>query len=321
MTAHPERSASAPDAPASTPAASAGVSAAPAASPPLMPLSDRRILFIGGGNMARALIGGLVAAGMPPARIAVIEPVADAREALEGRFGGLVAFTRADDIGDDARFDALVLAVKPQQADKALEAASPLLGRNPRTLLLSIAAGLGVDWLVAASGGHRRVFRAMPNTPCLIGEGISGLFSPADAEAADRDLARAILSGTGEVIAIEQEHLMDIVTAVSGSGPAYAFYLIEAMSEAGVAGGLEPAAARALAVQTVKGAALLAIASEEPPEILRARVTSPGGTTAAAVAVLDRREVKSSIGQAIQAAAVRSRELSDEADKARRSPG
>jgi pyrroline-5-carboxylate reductase len=280
-------------------------------------LADRRILFIGGGNMANAMIGGLVESGVPAARIAVIEPAAASRQALQDKHGAIATHAAAADIGEGEPFDAVVLAVKPQQAATALTACRALLQRNPGAVVLSIAAGLGVELLVAMSGGHPRVVRAMPNTPSLIGEGIAGLYAPAGTDPDAKELAGAILSGTGQVVDIADEQLMDTVTAVSGSGPAYAFYLIEAMTEAGIAGGLEASSARALAVQTVKGAALLAEASEEPPEVLRARVTSPGGTTAAAVAVLDRKQVKASVGEAIQAAARRSRQLSDEARAAR----
>ena len=288
---------------------------APQLSPGAGPLAGRHILFIGGGNMAGAMISGLVEAGVPAAQIGVIEPLAAARQALKDRHG-VVVFEGADRIDAASRFDAIVLAVKPQQAGTALKTTHDLLRRHPDAVLISIAAGLSIDLLVSMSGGHRRVLRAMPNTPSLIGEGISGLFAPADAEAADREMARAILASTGEVVIVDHEHLIDTVTAVSGSGPAYAFYLMEAMIEAGMSGGLDAASARALAIHTVKGATLLALASDEPPEILRARVTSPAGTTAAAVAVLDQRQVKASICQAIRAAASRSQQLSDEAKAA-----
>ena len=281
-------------------------------------LTGRRILFIGGGNMASAMISGLVESGLPAAALGVIEPVATARQALQARFGTQV-FADAAGIADSVRFDALVLAVKPQQAAAALKACRPLLARYPQALLVSIAAGLGIELLVSMSGGHRRVVRAMPNTPALIGAGISGLFAPPDMAEEGHRIARAILASTGQVVTVEHEHLIDTVTAVSGSGPAYAFYLMEAMIEAGKGGGLDPATARLLALQTVKGAALLALASPEPPETLRARVTSPAGTTAAAVAVLDERGVKASMVEAVRAAASRSRQLSDEA-KAAQSP-
>lgn len=278
-----------------------------------------RILFVGGGNMASAMINGLVAAGMAAARIAVVEPHAAARQALSDKLGTTV-FPDVDSLPADLVFDAIVLAVKPQQAATALRACGRLLERNRQAVLISIAAGLGIDLLVAMSGGHRRTVRAMPNTPALIGEGISGLFIPADMSPRDGAIAEAILASTGSVVKVAHEALIDTVTAVSGSGPAYAFYLMEAMAEAGIAGGLDAATARQLAITTVKGAALLALASQDPPEVLRARVTSPAGTTAAAVAVLDERQAKSILHSAIRAAAVRSQELSAEAASSWQSP-
>jgi len=279
---------------------------------PAAALAGRRILFVGGGNMASAMIKGLLGAGLPAASVAVIEPVEAARRTLADKPGTMV-FAGADAIPGDLRFDAIVLAVKPQQAGTALRACQDLIARNREAVLVSIAAGLGIELLVSMSGGHRRVVRAMPNTPSLIGAGISGLFVPAGTPPGDRAIAQAILASTGSVVTVDHEALIDTVTAVSGSGPAYAFYLMEAMTEAGIAGGLDAATARELAVHTVKGAALLAAASEEPPEVLRARVTSPAGTTAAAVAVLDERQAKGILHAAIQAAASRSRQLSAEA--------
>jgi pyrroline-5-carboxylate reductase len=285
--------------------------AGPAPAQPAM-LADRRILFIGGGNMASAMISGLLRSGVPAAQIAVVEPVLAARKTLQERLG-VQSHADAEAIAGDLRFDAIVLAVKPQQAAGALKNCRPLLARQPQAVLVSIAAGLAVELLVAMSGGHQRVVRAMPNTPSLIGQGISGLFAPPAVADADARIARAILESTGAVVAVDHEHLIDTVTAVSGSGPAYAFYLMEAMIEAGKAGGLDPATARLLALQTVKGAALLALESPEPPETLRERVTSPAGTTAAAVAVLDERQAKGILQAAIHAAAARSRQLSAEA--------
>jgi pyrroline-5-carboxylate reductase len=285
---------------------------AAAATTPAGALSERRILFVGGGNMASAMINGLVVAGMPAASIAVIEPVEAARRTLaEGP--GTTVFPGADTVPGELRFDAIVLAVKPQQAGCALKACQDLIARNPQAVLLSIAAGLAIDLLVSMSGGHRRVVRAMPNTPSLIGQGISGLFVPGGTPAGDRAIAQAILASIGSVVLVDHEGLIDTVTAVSGSGPAYAFYLMEAMTEAGIAGGLDAATARELAVCTVRGAAMLAAASKEPPEVLRARVTSPAGTTAAAVAVLEERQAKGILHAAVHAAASRSRQLSTDA--------
>jgi pyrroline-5-carboxylate reductase len=306
-----EASSSLPD----SPPAESGDAWGAASERPTEALAKRRILFIGGGNMASAMISGLVRADLPAAQIAVVEPVAAARQALQDRIG-VQAYADAEAIDGDLCFDAIVLAVKPQQAAGALKNCRPLLARQPQAVLVSIAAGLAIDLLVAMSGGHRRVIRAMPNTPSLIGAGISGLYAPPSVADEDLRIARAILASTGAVVVVDHEHLIDTVTAVSGSGPAYAFYLMEAMIEAGKAGGLDPATARVLALQTVKGAALLALASEEPPETLRARVTSPAGTTAAAVAVLDERAVKASLVEAVRAAAARSRQLADEAKAA-----
>ncbi len=274
--------------------------------------SASRILFIGGGNMASAMISGLVRAGVPAAQIGAVEPQPAARAGLSDKLG-VTVFAAADDIGPQVRFDAVVLAVKPQQAGAALAACQDLLRRNPKAVLVSIAAGLDIGLIAGLSGGHSRIVRAMPNTPSLIGEGIAGIYAPPGTTPGDLTLARAILTSTGKVVSVDHEELIDTVTAVSGSGPAYAFYLMEAMTEAGIAGGLDAAAARDLAIHTVKGAALLALASDEPPETLRARVTSPGGTTAAAIAVLDERQVKGIFSSAIRAAATRSRQLSDEA--------
>ncbi len=277
---------------------------------PDLSLDGRRILFVGGGNMAGAMISGLVAAGVPAAAIGVVEPAAAARDALAARHR-VLAFAAVHGIADHERFDAIVLAVKPQQAEVALAACQPLLARLPDAVLISIAAGTTIRSIFALSGGHRRIVRAMPNTPSLIGAGISGLYAPVGSDPGDRSLAAAILASTGQVVVVDHETLIDTVTAVSGSGPAYAFYLMEAMIEAGVAGGLDPGSARQLALHTVRGAALLALASDEAPEELRRRVTSPGGTTAAAIEVLDRQDVKTSLGEAIRAAAARSRALSE----------
>jgi pyrroline-5-carboxylate reductase len=268
-----------------------------------------RILFIGGGNMAGAMISGLVGAGIPPAQVAALDPAPETRRILAERHG-ITVFADAAEVDAALRFDAIVLAVKPQQADAALAACRELFARNPQAVLISVAAGLRIASIVAASGGHARVVRAMPNTPALIGQGIAGFFAPSSVEAAAGDIAAAVLAATGAVVRVPHENLLDTVTAVSGSGPAYAFYLMEAMIDAGIAGGLDAGTARTLALHTVKGAALLALASDEPPTELRRRVTSPGGTTAAAIEVLDRQQVRASLGQAIQAAAARSRQLS-----------
>lgn len=265
-------------------------------------------LFIGGGNMACAMIAGLRASGVDGASIHAIEPNDDARASLEQRFG----IDTSRSAPEDERFDAIVLAVKPQQADSALAACRKLLAINREAVLISIAAGLRCETLHRASGGHPLIARAMPNTPALIGEGATGLYLPPSIPAAQADLARRILESTGLVVAIAREELLDAVTAVSGSGPAYVFLLIESMIEAGVANGLDAATARRLVLGTVRGAARLAEQSDEPAEILRKRVTSPGGTTAAAIAVMEKAGLKATIGEAITAARERGEALGRE---------
>ena len=281
-----------------------------------------RILFIGGGNMAAAMIGGLVgssgttrhdrgpgdgssldAADRP--RVTVIEPEAQARASLEQRFG--VATEAAPQASLVA--DALVLAVKPQVAATALAQARPLLAANADAVLVSIAAGTTLAAIRAASGGHRSIVRAMPNTPALIGQGVTGLYVPDGTAAPLAALAERIVASTGTVVRLHDEAALDAVTAVSGSGPAYVFYLIEAMIKGARAEGLADADARQLVLATVRGAALLAEASDEPADVLRRRVTSPNGTTAAAIAEFDRRGVMEAIVAAIGAARRRSEEL------------
>lgn len=282
------------------------------------------VLFIGGGNMAAAMIGGLLrqpggsaaggsaaggsAPGEPASRglvVTVVEPEAATRTGLEQRFG--IATRAGADPG--ARVDAIVLAVKPQVAALALDQARPLLQANPDAVLVSIAAGTTLATLGRASGGHRAIARAMPNTPALIGEGVTGLFLPEGISDAQAALAERIVASTGAVVRLGREAELDAVTAVSGSGPAYVFYLIEAMMTAARAEGLSEAQARTLVKATVRGAALLADQSDEPAEELRRRVTSPNGTTAAATAEFDRRGVMAGIVAGIAAARQRSEAL------------
>ncbi len=259
-----------------------------------------RILFIGGGNMAGAMIAGLIASGADAATIAVIEPNEAARDALHSRHG---VVARAEPPAPaSGRFDAIVLAVKPQQAVDALGGCTPLFAANPQAVLISIAAGLRCETIARASGGHPTIVRAMPNTPALIGEGATGLFVPSGTPGRQAALAREILESTGVVVLIEHEALIDAVTAVSGSGPAYVFLLIESMIDAAVANGLDAATARTLVLATVRGSARLAEGSDEPADLLRRRVTSPGGTTAAAIAVMETAGLKAIVGRAITAA-------------------
>ncbi len=265
-----------------------------------------KISFLGGGNMATALIGGLLAKGFAANDLYVIDPLPAARERLAAQFGvGTAAIL--DDTA--CASDVLLLAVKPQQMREALAAVA---GRLSQTLVISIAAGLRIDDLARWLGGYRRIVRAMPNTPALIGAGTTGLVADTSVAAAECDTAATILGAVGSVAWLANEAQMDAVTAVSGSGPAYVFYFVEALIEGGAALGLAPEVARRLALDTVLGAARLAADSTEQPATLRERVTSKGGTTAAALAVFEARGFKVLVAQALAAAEARGREMGAE---------
>ena len=262
-----------------------------------------KISFIGGGNMAGAMIGGLLGKGYPAADLAAVEIHAQPRERLAARFG-VPVYERA---GPGAlACDVLVLAVKPQDMRKALE---PLRAQLDAQLVVSIAAGLRIADVTRWLGGHAQVVRAMPNTPALIGAGIAGLYAPPAVDAEGRARAEAVLAAVGATLWVKDEALLDPVTALSGSGPAYVFYFIEALEAAGVALGLSAQDARKLAIHTVFGAAKLAASSDDPPATLRERVTSKGGTTEAALEVFASEAVAESIGKALQAASRRGIEL------------
>ncbi len=278
----------------------------PAAATPDSPIdTTSTIAFIGGGNMASALIGGLLAQGMTATQIEVVEPSQAARDALQTRFG----IAAQAESGPELRAANLVVwAVKPQVFREAALQARPLTGE---ALHLSVAAGIRsssiAQWL-----GSERVVRAMPNTPALIGRGISGLFARQAVDAAQRKRIEQLMAPTGETLWVEQESQLDAVTALSGSGPAYVFYMLEAMTRAGVDMGLSESQSHQLAVATFAGAAELARRSDERPEVLRQRVTSKGGTTHAAIESLHQAGVAGHFVQAINAAEKRARELGDE---------
>lgn len=265
--------------------------------------SSKIVAFIGGGNMAQALIGGLLAEGTPATMINVAEPVAELREVLAGR--GVNVFATATEAAIDA--DVIVLAVKPQIIQTVLQELAPHVANK---LVISIAAGVSVATISTGLGGHSRIVRAMPNTPALVQTGATGLFATLDVNQDDRDSATNIMSAAGLVLWVDDELLMHAVTAVSGSGPAYFFYLMEAMIKAGVEQGLDEKTAKALTLQTALGAAQMAIISGENPTKLRTNVTSPNGTTAAAVEHLDAQQVSQHIVDALAAAGQRSVELS-----------
>ena len=263
-----------------------------------------RIAFIGGGNMASAVIGGLIQRGLPAAQIAVVEPFEAARTALREHHGIDALPTAGAAL---AGADLLVWAVKPQSFQAA---AAPVAAHAGGALQLSVMAGIRSD-AIAKATGSARIVRCMPNTPALVGRGMTGLFDAAGA-APDRQLAETVIRTTGDVLWVEREEQLDAVTALSGSGPAYVFYFLEAMQQAGVELGLTPEQARALAVGTFAGGAHLAAQSAEPLATLRERVTSKGGTTHAALTALEQAGVKAAFVKAMHAACVRAAELGDE---------
>ncbi|WP_223266884.1 pyrroline-5-carboxylate reductase [Luteimonas gilva] len=268
--------------------------------------AQQAIVFIGGGNMARSLIGGLIAAGTPASAIRVAEPVAELRDTLARDFGVSVFGDAIAAVPDTGIW---VFAVKPQVMRTVCES---LAGhaRAIRPLAVSIAAGITAEQLERWLGGGVGVVRCMPNTPALLGAGVTGLFANAQVDADGRAAAESLLSSAGKTVWIEDEAKMDAVTAVSGSGPAYVFLLAEAMEAAARTQGLPDDAARALVLQTVLGAARMLTESDEPPAELRRRVTSPGGTTQAAVETFEAGGFRELVAQAIANATERGRQLS-----------
>jgi pyrroline-5-carboxylate reductase len=273
-----------------------------------MSTASTHIAFIGGGNMASAIIGGLIRQGLQASQIMVVEPFADTAAKLQQDFG-ITALPMAD--ASLAQADLVVWAVKPQVFS---EAATPVMPHTQGALHLSVAAGIRTD-SICRWVGTDRVVRCMPNTPALVGQGITGLFACPSVTASDKALVEQVIGTTGQFLWVQQESQLDAVTALSGSGPAYVFYFLEAMTQAGVGMGLSNEQAYQLAVATFSGASSLAAASSESPQVLRQRVTSKGGTTYAAITSLDESGVKASFVQAMQAAEVRARELGDEFGK------
>lgn len=273
---------------------------------PESPTSSGTVAFIGGGNMARSLIGGLVARGQSPGAIRVAEPVDALRDALQRDFG-VTCVEHARIAAEGAAV--WVLAVKPQVMRQVCTELSAL-AQAQRPLVISIAAGITAGQLDRWLGGGQAVVRAMPNTPALLGVGITGLHANARTGADQRERAAGLLEAVGPTVWIDDESRMDAVTAVSGSGPAYVFLLAEAMQAAGIAQGLAPEAARALVRQTLLGAATMLTQSDEPADVLRTRVTSPGGTTQAAIETFEAGGFRDLVARAIAAATERGRQLS-----------
>ena len=274
-----------------------------------MDSSLQHIAFIGGGNMASAIIGGLLRQGMAPTQITVVEPFADTAARLQKDFG----VTVLPEAGPALTAAQLVVwAVKPQVFK---DAAVPVARHTRQALHLSVAAGIRTDsicrWL-----DSDRVVRTMPNTPALVGQGMTALFACAGVSPAEKAQVEQVIATTGQFLWVGQESHLDAVTALSGSGPAYVFFFLEAMTEAGVGMGLSQEQAYRLAVATFAGASSLAAASSEAPEVLRQRVTSKGGTTYAAITSMENAGIKPAFIQAMQAAEQRARELGDEFGKA-----
>ncbi|GAB1579154.1 pyrroline-5-carboxylate reductase [Bordetella petrii] len=274
---------------------------------------DLTIAFIGGGNMATALASGLAGKTCPAANLHVVDPTAAAQEAWRSR-GASAAAT------PDAALQACrvwIYAVKPQQLREAVVASRAWL--QPGTLVISVAAGIRADtlagWLGEPGSPWQNLVRCMPNTPALVGAGVTGLAALPGVDQAGRELAERLLSAVGQVVWVADDAALDAVTALSGSGPAYVFLFLESLVAGGVAAGLSPEQAHQLALGTLAGATRLAAQSDEPPAVLRERVTSKGGTTAAALQVFQQAGLPAIVQQAIEAAARRSRELADEFGK------
>lgn len=272
-------------------------------------LQHTQLAFIGGGNMASAILGGLLKQGLAPSQVCVVEPFAEAAAKLTADFGVTVHTAATDAL---AKANVVIWAVKPQVFK---EAAMPVATFTTQALHLSVAAGIRSDsiahWLKT-----ERVVRSMPNTPALVGQGITGLYAREGVTAQDQQLIAQVLKSTGETLWVDKESDLDVVTALSGSGPAYVFYFLEAMTEAGVKMGLPLAQAYHLAQATFGGATHLARQSSESPEVLRQRVTSKGGTTYAALTSMANAQVKESFIAAMLAAQKRAAELGDEFGKA-----
>ena len=274
-------------------------------------MSKPVILFIGGGNMATSLIGGLIADGCEPGRLRISEPDAQRLNVLQERFG---VQTTTDNADASASADVVVLAVKPQTLPAvAMEISSAVQSHQP--LVISIAAGIRTDAINRWLGGDVALVRGMPNTPALVQSGATGLFATPTVSTAQRELAESILRAVGLTLWVDNEDLLDAVTAVSGSGPAYFFLFMEAMQAAGTELGLSPDDARLLTLQTAFGAARMALESEDPPAVLRARVTSPGGTTERALEVFESEHLRAIMQRALTAARDRSKELSQQSGK------
>ncbi|MGE6361527.1 pyrroline-5-carboxylate reductase [Psychrobacter glacincola] len=274
-------------------------------------LDNKKISFIGGGNMAQALISGLVSCGVKPSLIIVADPSSEAREQLAAKGLNTVDPT-ADTKAAVIDADIVVLAVKPQVMKAVVSSFADALDKQ---LVISVAAGLSTELLSDMLGGYGNIVRAMPNTPAMIQMGATGLYGTDNISAEQKQLATAVMEASGLVMWVDNEEHMHAVTAVSGSAPAYMFYFIESMIDGAVALGLDKEQASALAMQTMLGAAKMAMNSEDAPAELRRKVTSPNGTTQAAVESMQANDIGGQIVEAMQACYDRSQALSEEMSK------
>ncbi len=264
-----------------------------------------KLSFIGAGNMARSLVGGLIADGCDPSLIRLSDPQADQIQDLAHRMGVQIL---SDNRAVVADAEVVVLAIKPQVMHRVATEIAPAIQQS-KPLVISIAAGIREIDLRRWLGADIAIVRTMPNTPALVQSGATGLFANGNVSPAQRDLAESILRAVGLTLWVKDEAQLDAVTALSGSGPAYFFLIMEALQQAGTELGLEPETARLLALQTAFGASRMALESDEDAATLRERVTSPGGTTEQALKVLEEGGLRELLKHALTAAAQRSREL------------
>ena len=271
-------------------------------------LKNKKICFVGGGNMAQALISGLLGKGIAPKHITVVDPNEDKRQYLAGKGVNTTAPEQATDKAL-VEADVIVLAVKPQVMHTVVADFAAVLKEQ---LVISVAAGLSTQAISDMLDGYQNIVRAMPNTPAMIQMGATGMYAPASINETQKQLATEVMAASGLVLWVDTEEQLHAVTAVSGSAPAYVFYFIEAMIDAAQELGLERKQASALAMQTVLGAAQMSITSDDTPAQLRRNVTSPNGTTQAAIESMQANDVAGLIAQAMQACYKRSEQISAE---------
>lgn len=268
----------------------------------------KSVAFIGGGNMATAIIGGLQQHGSSLENFLVIEPSADKRSTLNQTYGLMVS----EEAITATQKKVVVLAVKPQQLQEVCEAIRPNIKDQ---LVISIAAGIRTTSLVKWLGNHKKIIRVMPNTPAQVQAGVSALFALSEVSKTEKQAAQALMQAVGKTVWVDEETQMDAVTAISGSGPAYVFYCIEALQEAAINLGLSTEQANQLALETFLGASKLAVSSEDTVATLREKVTSKGGTTEKGLAVLAENNIKAIFDKTAKAAAAQSVILGDQLSK------